>query len=207
MPIKFADISWPTERRFWLVNTRVPVCMMVDDAASSGPPDGEGVVKTDLLIDGGKLVHIETSGAQHQDGAPCVDLGGRQVWPMLIDIHTHLDKGHSVARSPNSDGTFHNARLGAIADRVHWSVPDLRRRMDFGLRCAHAHGVSAIRTHIDTYQETIERNWQAVREMRDEWRCKIDLQAVSLCPIGLCRMNSATGSLPWWQSRKACSAA
>jgi hypothetical protein len=34
-----------------------------------------------------------------------------------------------------------------------------RQRMDFGLRCAYAHGVSAIRTHIDTYQETIERNW------------------------------------------------
>ena len=190
MPIKFAEISWPTECRYWLVNARVPACMVAGVAASSAPLDGEGAVKADLLIDAGRLARIETARTQHNDGAPndnapFVDLGGRQVWPMLIDIHAHLDKGHSVERSPNSDGTFHNARLGAIADRVHWTVPDLRRRMDFGLRCAHAHGVSAIRTHIDTYQETIERNWQAVREMRDEWGGRIDLQAVSLCPIGL----------------------
>ncbi len=190
MPIEFAEISWLTERRYWLVNARVPACMVAEDAVSSAPADNEGVIKTDLLVEGGKLARIETTGAQHNDCAPndnvpFVDLGGRQVWPMLIDIHTHLDKGHSVERSPNSDGTFHNARLGAIADRVHWTVPDLRRRMDFGLRCAHAHGVSAIRTHIDTYEETIERNWQAVCEMRDEWRGKVDLQAVSLCPIGL----------------------
>ena len=185
MPIKFADISWPTERRYWLVDARVPACMVAGEAISSASLDSEGVVKTALLIEGGKLARIEIGGAQRDDGVPRVDLGGRQVWPMLIDIHTHLDKGHSVDRSPNSDGTFHYARLGAIVDRVHWTVPDLRRRMDFGLRCAHAHGVSAIRTHIDTYQETIERNWQAVREMRDEWRGKVDLQAVSLCPIGL----------------------
>jgi cytosine/creatinine deaminase len=185
MPIKFADISWPTESRYWLADARVPVCMVFGASTFSAPPNSEGVAKTDLLIEDGKLARIEMAGPERNDDVPRVDLGGRQVWPMLIDIHTHLDKGHSVDRSPNSDGTFHNARLGAIADRVHWTVPDLRRRMDFGLRCAHAHGVSAIRTHIDTYQETIERNWQAVREMRDAWRGKLDLQAVSLCPIGL----------------------
>src|ERR1700722_5501940 len=185
MQIKFADISWPTDRRYWLANARVPACTLGGDAVSLAPMDAEGVVKADLLIEDAKLARIATAGAQPNDGAPLVDLGGRQVWPMLIDIHTHLDKGHSVDRSPNADGTFHNARLGAIADRVHWTVPDLRRRMDFGLRCAHAHGVSALRTHIETYPETIERHWKAVREMRDEWRGKVDLQAVSLCPIGL----------------------
>jgi cytosine deaminase len=190
MPIKFAEISWPTEARYWLGNARLPACMLAGDVALSAALDGEGVIKADLLIEGGKIARVETAGPQGNNGAPddsvpFVDLGGRQVWPMLIDIHTHLDKGHSVERSPNSDGTFHNARLGAIADRVHWTVPDLRRRMDFGLRCAHAHGVSAVRSHIDTYPETVERNWQAVREMRDEWRGKVDLQAVSLCPIGL----------------------
>ena len=109
------------------------------------PPDAEGVVQADLLIDGGKLARVAPPG-KHDDGAAQIDLGGRQVWPTLIDIHTHLDKGHTVERSPNVDGTFHNARLAAAADRPNWTAPDLRRRMDFGLRCAYAHGVSAIRT-------------------------------------------------------------
>jgi cytosine deaminase len=185
MAINFADIAWPNTQRYWLANARIPVCMVGEVTATSLAADGEGVASADLLIDGGKIARIERAGSGAESSGGCVDLGGRQVWPTLIDIHTHLDKGHSVERSPNTDGTFHNARLGAQADRVYWTVPDLRRRMDFGLRCAYAHGVSAIRTHIDTYAETIERNWQAIREMRDEWRGKIDLQAVSLCPIGL----------------------
>jgi cytosine deaminase len=185
MPIRFADIAWPDTRRYWLANARVPACLLGERAKVQSPPDTEGVVSANLLIEDGKLASIVQPDVDRDDGIPRIDLGGRQVWPTLIDIHTHLDKGHSVERSPNTDGTFHNARLGAMADRAYWTVPDLRRRMDFGLRCAYAYGVSAIRTHIDTYPETIERNWQAIREMREEWRGKVDLQAVSLCPIGL----------------------
>jgi cytosine deaminase len=137
------------------------------------------------LIEDGKLARFAPPGASDQDGITRVDLGGRQVWPTLIDIHTHLDKGHTVERSPNVDGTFHNARLAAAADRPYWTEVDLRRRMEFGLRCAYAHGVSAIRSHIDTYYETAERSWQVLREIRDEWRGRIDLEGVALCPIDL----------------------
>jgi len=185
MPIKFADIDWPTARRYRLVNARVPACLLEDGAASLPPADTEGVVDADLLIDDGKLARLDRPGGKRDGGIADVDIGGRQIWPTLIDIHTHLDKGHTVERSPNPDGTFHNARLAAAADRPNWTVPDLRRRMDFGLRCAYAYGVSAIRTHIDTYGETVDRNWQALRETRDEWRGKVELQAVSLCPIDL----------------------
>jgi cytosine deaminase len=185
MPIKFADISWPNARRYWLVNARVPACLLGEGALLSVPLDAEGVAKADVLIDDGKLARVEAVIGKRDDGVASTDIDGRQVWPTLIDIHTHLDKGHTVERSPNVDGSFHNARLGAIADRPNWTAPDLHRRMDFGLRCAHAHGVSGIRTHIDTYHDTVERSWQVVREIREEWRGRIDLQAVSLCPIGL----------------------
>jgi cytosine/creatinine deaminase len=185
MPLRFADIAWPSAQRYWLANARVPACLLADDAATAGPVDPEGVVNADLLVDDGKLACIAASCDRRDDAVERVDLGGRQVWPTLIDIHTHLDKGHTVERSPNPDGTFHNARLAAVADRPNWTEPDLHRRMDFGLRCAYAHGVSAIRTHIDTYRDTVERSWKVLREIREEWRGKIDLQAVSLCPIDL----------------------
>ena len=185
MPTRFADITWPDASRYWLVNARIPACLLGAPTVPGSGIDPEGVVGADLLVEAGKLARIAAAGAPHEDGIATVDLGHRQVWPSLIDIHTHLDKGHTVERSPNVDGTFHNARLAAVADRPNWTVADLRRRMDFGLRCAYAHGVSGIRTHIDTYEETVDRSWQVVREMRDEWRGKIDLQAVSLCPVGL----------------------
>jgi cytosine deaminase len=185
MLVKFDDISWPKTRRYWLLNGRVPACLLNQIPAALLPADAEGVVKADLLIEDGKLAGIDRSAAKRDNISDHIDLGGRQVWPTLIDIHTHLDKGHTVERSPNIDGTFHNARLAAAADRPHWTASDLRRRMDFGLRCAYAHGVSAIRTHIDTYHETVETSWQVLRDVRDEWRGKVDLQGVALCPIDL----------------------
>src|SRR5580658_3846257 len=185
MPIRFADIVWPTTRRYWLANARVPAGLLADGIALPTPVNADGVVQADLLIEDGKLARVEPLGGERDDKAACVDLGGRQVWPTLIDIHTHLDKGHTVHRSPNIDGTFQNARVAAVADRPNWNAEDLRRRMDFGLRCAYAHGVSAIRTHIDTYHETAERSWQVLRQMREEWKGRVDLQAVALCPIDL----------------------
>jgi len=183
MPIRFADILWPSAEPYWLVNARVPACML-DGEAGRAPADAEGIVPADILIEDGRFAALALPGGRQTDAAR-VDIGGRQVWSTLIDIHTHLDKGHTVDRSPNSDGTFNNARLAAAADRVNWTVADVKRRIDFGLRCAYAHGVSAIRTHIDTYPETIDRNWQALGEERDIWAGKVDLQAVSLCPIDL----------------------
>lgn len=185
MPIRFADIAWPTVSRYWLVNARVPVCLLGAVSAALPPADAEGVVGVDLLIDGGRLARMVPLGQAQDCADACVDIGYRQVWPTLVDIHTHLDKGHTVERSPNVDGTFHNARLAAVADRPNWTAADLHRRMEFGLRCAYAHGVSAMRTHIDTYPDTVDRSWQTVRAIREEWHGRVDLQAVSLCPIGL----------------------
>lgn len=182
-PTRFADIAWPEANRYWIVNARVPECLLADARAFAQTADAEALVRADLLIEDGKFARIEPS-VRQREGA-VVDIGERQLWPTLIDIHTHLDKGHTVERTPNPDGTFLNARLATAADRPHWTMPDLRRRMGFGLRCAEAHGVSAIRTHIDTYPETIDRSWPVVRELREEWSGRIALQAVSLCPVDL----------------------
>lgn len=179
---RFADIAWPEARRYWLTNARVPSGLLADARAFTAK-DAEDLVRADLLVEDGKFARIEPAG-DTRDGTT-IDLDGRQVWPTLIDIHTHLDKGHTVERNPNPDGTFLNARIATAADRPHWTMPDLRRRMNFGLRCAEAHGVTAIRSHIDTYPETIDRSWPVVRELREQWQDRIALQAVSLCPIDL----------------------
>ena len=121
MPIRFSDIAWPAARRYWLANARVPGCLLADPAGVTGGGNDEGVVRVDLLVENGTLARIETPGSAGKDRGVRVDLGGRQVWPTLIDIHTHLDKAHTVERNPNVDGTFHNARLAAAADRPNWT--------------------------------------------------------------------------------------
>jgi cytosine/creatinine deaminase len=185
MPTPFADIAWPDGGRYRLANARVPACFLPGAAASTLRPDAEGIVRVDLLIEDGRLKAIETALSSVGSAALTVNLGGRQVWPTLIDVHSHLDKGHTVERAPNADGTFHNARLAAIADRPSRTHADLIRRMTFGVRCAYAYGVSAIRTHLDSYPDSVERVWAALAEVRERWAGKVDLQAVALCPIDL----------------------
>jgi cytosine deaminase len=187
MPPQFSDIVWPDTASYRIANARVPLCF-VAGSHSFVPQDREdGTALLDILIGNGRIERLVPAGAGATDQRPFVDLHARQVWPMLIDAHTHLDRGHTVVRSPNVSGTFKDAVLATAADRPKWTHEDLLTRMDFGVRCAYAHGVSAVRTHLDSVPEQAERSWPAFREMRDQWKGRVALQAVSLLPIDFFR--------------------
>jgi cytosine deaminase len=142
-------------------------------------------VRVDIGIAHGRITAITASGRGQPDGR-VIDLAGGQVWPCFVDAHTHLDKGHVWPRRPNPDGTLESARRAAVADReTAWSPEDLRRRMDFGLRCAYAHGTAALRTHVDSTVGFAEQTWPVFAELRARWAGRITLQGVSLAPIAL----------------------
>ena len=148
-----------------LRNATVPACLV----GRMGD-----LVRMDLALSGGKLVAPAPGMAE-------VDLKGALVLPCFVDMHTHLDKGQIWGRSPNPDGSFMGALGAAGADRErHWSADDLRRRMDFSLRSAFAHGTRAIRTHLDSIPPQDAISWPIFSELRDEWAGRIDLQAASL---------------------------
>ena len=133
----------------------------------------------DIRVADGLLAAVEAAGTA-TDG---IELGGAQLWPCFTDVHAHLDKGHVIPRATNPDGTFPGALAAVAADRQHWSEDDLRRRMAFGLACAHAHGTAAIRTHLDSAHPGAPTAWQVFREMRDAWAGRVALQAVALCTL------------------------
>ncbi|MBC58610.1 MAG: cytosine deaminase [Confluentimicrobium sp.] len=149
-----------------LKNLRTPACLLAQDG---------DLTSIELTIENG---HI-TSGKGTE-----VDMGGAMVFPTFTDMHTHLDKGHIWGRAPNPDGTFMGALDAVAADRAaNWSAEDVRRRMAFSLRCAFAHGTSAIRTHLDSLPPQDEISFPVFREMRAEWAGRIDLQAACLVAI------------------------
>jgi cytosine/creatinine deaminase len=151
-----------------LRNASVPSAMM-------GRPGG-GIERVDIAIADGRIASL----APHMAG-PGRDLDGGLVLPALVDIHTHLDKGHIWPRKPNPNGTWEGALDAVIADSTRrWSAPDVRRRMDFALRCAYAHGTVAIRTHLDSVPPQHDISWDIFAEIRDVWRGRVELQAVSL---------------------------
>ena len=132
----------------------------------------DALVSFDLSISDGQITDAP--------GAP-VDVKRALVFPCFTDMHTHLDKGHIWPRAANPDGTFMGALTTVGADRkANWTAEDVAARMEFALRCAYAHGTSAIRTHIDSLppQDTI--SWPVLARKREEWAGRIALQASSL---------------------------
>ena len=144
-------------------------------SALIGRPGG-GTERIDLTIENGKIAGL----SPHVPG-PGRDLDGGLVLPCFADIHTHLDKGHVWPRSPGPDGTWNGALLAVLADQDnHWSAEDTRRRMEFSIRCAYAHGTVAIRTHLDSDHAARTESWEIFAEMRERWRGRVELQAVAL---------------------------
>jgi cytosine/creatinine deaminase len=126
------------------------------------------------------LAEAGTAAAQTES----IDLDQGIVFPAFVECHTHLDKGHIWSRRANPDGTFPGALENVGKDReANWSAPDVAARMDFALRCAEHHGVSAIRTHIDSIGKQIGISWPVLAEMRERWNDRITLQATPLFGI------------------------
>lgn len=141
----------------------------------------DALVKTSLTIRDG-LFSSEPADTR-------VDMKGQMALPALVDMHTHLDKGHIWPRQPNPDGTFDGALSAVGADReANWSAEDVRQRMQFALECAYAHGTKAIRTHLDSVPPQELISWPLFDEMRTDWKGRIDLQAS--CLVGIDRVET-----------------
>jgi cytosine/creatinine deaminase len=167
--------------RYWLCRARVPSCFLAAPVPGA-TPDRDCAFLLDLLIADARIARIAAADSTGRRDALAIDMAGRQVWPTLVDMHAHLDKCQVIPRT-NPDGTFTGGRIGTINDRRFWTADDLYRRMSFGLRCAYVHGVSSIRTHLDSHEGLAERSWSVFRDIRKEWTGRIDVQAVALVPI------------------------
>ena len=182
-----ATLALPETPRYWLRRARIPGSLLAAPVPGA-PLDDDGSALVSILIDGERIAALEPANGAASADLPAADLAGRQVWPALVDMHTHIDKGHAIPRVGNPDGSFAGAVQGTAEDGArYWTEPEVERRMDFALRCAYAHGVAAIRTHIDSPEDSADRKWAVFRKMRERWAGRIALQGVSLNPIDVFR--------------------
>ena len=146
-----------------------------------GPLDFDGFAIVDILVDKGAIAKIAPAGAVDFGDTPEVVLSGRIMLPLFVDVHTHIDKGHIWRRKRNPTGDFPSALQAVIEDRgANWTAADVAARMEFSLRCAYAHGTTALRTHIDSIGAQTRISWPVFAEVRERWLGRIELQASPL---------------------------
>lgn len=175
-------IDVPHGGAFVLRNCSVPTSLL-----AGGMPDQEGdLVVRDVRVASGKIVAVTRPGTEgHVEvEGPSVDVARAMIWPCFADLHCHLDKGQICDRAPGGTGTLSSALEAVASDKSRWGRFETQARMDFGLRCAFAHGSAAVRTHIDSDHAATSASWEAFGELRDRWAGRIDLQAVSLVQVG-----------------------
>ncbi|MBD2178818.1 cytosine deaminase [Pseudanabaena sp. FACHB-1998] len=189
----------PEPSHYWIVNVRIPDCL-IDSSFREQNLDlpliptlqRDRLFPCHLEIRDGQIAKVIANSPDSiansiaLESLPIIDAKQGMLIPCFSDLHTHLDKGHIWERSPNLDGTFQGALKGIYRDcteQGNWSYDDLYRRMEFGLKCSYAHGTRAIRTHLDCPPHQFETTFQVFRELREKWKEKITLQAVSLVPL------------------------
>jgi cytosine/creatinine deaminase len=178
MPTPFFLI--PDAQRYSLRNVNVPVCAIEGSDVGGLAPDD--LFNADITIDHGRIVSIDCAGSASTTCGP--DLDRSMVLPGMIDCHAHLDKGHISPRQPNLTGDFAGAGQANRVDRsARWTSEDLRRRIEFGLMAAWAHGVVAIRTNLDCHGPQADISLRVFDELRAIWSGRVELQANALVPL------------------------
>lgn len=181
------QLSFPNPGAFYLLrNATLP-----DKCASS--KDESRLF--DIGVREGRIASVSRAGREPVNGH-AIDLAGRMVWPRFVDIHTHLDKGHVLARTGQANGTLDDAISVISRDRAqYWSADDLAARIDFSLRSAWHYGTSLVRTHIDSHPGQWQISWDVFEDVRRNWRGRIALQGASLVPIPLLRDEAYADAL------------
>ena len=172
----------PTASRYALRRVNVPKSLLT--ATSPGPSGHDDLVLCDLVIDSGTIADVAAPGTIDAGLGP--DLDHSLVLPGMLDAHAHLDKGHIVSRVQNQTGDLIGAAAASAPDRTtRWQADDVRRRLEFGIRTAYAKGVVAIRTHLDSAAPQPPITYPVLRELRDKWAGRVELQPSSIGPLDM----------------------
>ncbi|BAQ64748.1 cytosine deaminase [Geminocystis sp. NIES-3709] len=166
-----------TPQGYWLKNVHIPTCLINEEGFIR--QTRENLSLCDIQIHKGKVTQIIPS---HVDTIG-IDLQKSILLPCFVDIHTHLDKGHTFERSPNLQGNFETALEMVKQDAIYWNEEDLYQRMNFGLQCSYSHGTIALRTHLDCHDTQADISLTVWQQLRKEWQDKITLQGVSLVSL------------------------
>jgi cytosine/adenosine deaminase-related metal-dependent hydrolase len=144
----------------------------------------------DLLLANGRIARIADAGTLAAEDAEVRDLAGLLLLPGLVEGHIHLDKTLlGLPWIPHVPG-------GSIPERIE-AEKRLRRglalpiadRAETLLARSIGHGVTSMRCHVDIDDEIGLAGVEALLELRQRWRDRIDVQLVAFPQSGILRQT------------------
>jgi len=158
----------------WLPPLRLPRALIDPRLADLPAADHEGLVTVCLQHRQGQLRAIRP--APTATGAPLA------ITPP-VEPHAHLDKAFTAAAHPNPEGSFAGAFIANTREHASRSAEAVRQRGERALHLAWRHGLRALRSHIDSLGPAASLSWEALEQLRRDWRERVALQLVALVPI------------------------
>ena len=142
---------------------------------------GETPQSVDIAIDKGLVKEID----HHLELRPREEwnLNGSVVLPGLVDAHVHLDKTFSTTF--NKSGTLQEAIDTWRSEKPHLTYEGYAARMMQAMQVAVVKGTTHLRTHVDIDSESGFAALEAMLDVREKFRHRIDVQIVALGQPGL----------------------
>ena len=132
-------------------------------------------VLIDVAIDGGRIVGIEP--ASELPARREIQADGRVLIPGFVNAHVHLDKAFVGGLAPSGlmlDGVARGAMR-----KLEYTHEDVKQRVRRALDLAIRHGVTAVRSPVDVDPIVGTLGVEAIAEVRDEYRDRIEVQILA----------------------------
>jgi len=110
---------------------------------------------------------------------------GRLLIPSFVDAHFHLDKALIYDRAPAQEGTFAEAMRETLRLKQGFTVEDMQHRATQVLERAIAHGITALRSHVEVDPTLGLRALEALLPLRSAYAWGITLQLAIFAQEGI----------------------
>ena len=133
----------------------------------------------DVRLEGGRIAEVGAPGGVGT-AAEQLDLSGFVLLPAPAEPHAHLDTALSADQVPNPAGDLDGAIEAIKRHQAAATHGELVERATAGALMGLANGATAVRSHIGIYEGVGTKAVEALLEVREALRGRVDLQLVAL---------------------------
>jgi cytosine/creatinine deaminase len=133
----------------------------------------------DLRLEGARIAEVGPPGAVGP-AAEQLDLTGFVLLPAPAEPHAHLDTALTADQVPNPAGDLNGAIEAMKKHQAAATHGELVERATAGALMGLANGATAIRSHVGIYEGVGNKDVEALLEVREALRGRVDLQLVAL---------------------------